>query len=153
MRAKLTVVPRAAIFHQIDVSKGPGEMQRLMRACCDTFGKLDGLFNNAGIAEDSGAADGVADNAGLARLWAGAEAVMETNVLSCIWGVQAAAPLMAAGGAIVNNSSVAAGSSLGSGTTSPLCEPPSLCQPYRCPCPATLRIWRCDQRCFTKLSN
>ena len=112
----------SAIFHQVDVSKGLAEMQRLVHACHDTFGRLDGLFNNAGIVECSDAHGcGGGDDEGLSQLWGGADTMMQTNVLSCIWAVQAAVPLMRSGGVFVNNSSVAAGSSLGSGTTSPLC--------------------------------
>ena len=90
----------AAIFVPTDVSNAD-QMQRLVAGAEERFGRLDYLFNNAGIeGAQAPTADATIEN------W---HRVIEVNLSSVFYGMKFAIPaiLRAGGGAIVNNASVA----------------------------------------------
>jgi NAD(P)-dependent dehydrogenase (short-subunit alcohol dehydrogenase family) len=88
----------AAAFETADVASS-ADMERLMAAAVTRFGRLDVLFNNAGVAIPGSATDMTEE------AW---HRVLEVN-LGGVWrGIKFAVPhmLRAGGGSIVNNSSV-----------------------------------------------
>ncbi|MEZ4502317.1 MAG: glucose 1-dehydrogenase [Dehalococcoidia bacterium] len=90
----------AAAFVQTDVSDA-AQVERLMATAEERFGRLDFLFNNAGIeGAQAPTADASIEN------W---HRVIEVNLSSVFYGMKYAIPaiLRAGGGAIVNNASVA----------------------------------------------
>ena len=89
-----------AHFEQVDVSRSE-DVQRMVRAAVERFGRLDFLFNNAGIeGEQAVTADCTEAN------W---DRVIGVNLTGVFLGSKYAIPAMLAGGggAIVNNASVA----------------------------------------------
>ncbi len=90
-----------AIFVKVDVSK-EAECEKMVKSAVGKYGKLDILFNNAGI--PSGAFE-VADIK--EEHW---RRVMSINLEGALWGTKYAVPEMikGGGGSIVNTSSVGA---------------------------------------------
>jgi NAD(P)-dependent dehydrogenase (short-subunit alcohol dehydrogenase family) len=90
-----------AFFQQTDVSRRV-DVQRLVDACLERYGRLDILVNNAGIG-GSGKPLYESDE----EDW---DLVLDTNLKGCFLGMRYAIPPMrdAAGGAIINLSSVLA---------------------------------------------
>lgn len=85
----------------------PDDWDRVVRTTLATFGRLDGLHNNAALVSDAVmAGDGPVGEADLA-LWAD---TLRVNVLGTMLGCRAVVPAMLerGGGAIVNTSSIAA---------------------------------------------
>jgi len=85
------------IYRRLDVSQ-PGEWSAFGAWLAETFGRVDGLVNNAGIPwrarlEEVALAD-----------W---NRVLATNLTGALLGIQTVVPLMSSGGSIVNVSSVA----------------------------------------------
>jgi 3-oxoacyl-[acyl-carrier protein] reductase len=84
----------------VDVTKAD-DVERMVQVCCDTFGRIDVLFNNAGLPqaftrfEDS--TDGLY------------ERIFDVNVRGVFYGCRAAVPRMKAqgGGVILNTASTA----------------------------------------------
>ena len=90
-----------AIFVKTDVSK-PEEVKNLIKAAVDTYGKLNVLYNNAGIAgEPNPTAECTDEN------W---QKVTTTNLYGVFLGMKYAIPemLKTGGGAIINTASMAA---------------------------------------------
>jgi len=87
-----------AAFQRTDVSVET-EMQGLMDAAVERFGRLDLLFNNAGIGGMGSTLETSSD------LW---RRVIEIDLFSVFYGCKAAIPYMRAngGGAVVNNASI-----------------------------------------------
>lgn len=73
--------------------------RRLVDHAGETFGRVDGLVNNAGVASAVPALRETADEY---------RAVLETNLMGAYWMAQAAAAAMSGSGSIVNVSSIAA---------------------------------------------
>ena len=73
------------------------DCQRLVRRAMETFGRLDGLVNNAGVAT---AVPALRESPEQFR------AVLDLNVMGAYWTAQAAAAAMTSGGSIVNVSSI-----------------------------------------------
>jgi NAD(P)-dependent dehydrogenase (short-subunit alcohol dehydrogenase family) len=73
------------------------ECQRLVRRAMETFGRLDGLVNNAGVAT---AVPALRESPEQFR------AVLDLNLMGAYWTAQAAAAAMTSGGSIVNVSSI-----------------------------------------------
>jgi NADP-dependent 3-hydroxy acid dehydrogenase YdfG len=69
---------------EVDVRK-VDDVAQLSRLACDRFGRIDFLFANAGIAEQSSVVDGDPDR------W---RAVIETNLLGAMYSVRAVLPEM-----------------------------------------------------------
>lgn len=89
-----------ALFRQVDVSRAV-EVEGMIRAAQEAFGRLDVLFNNAGIEGESGwLADCTEEN------W---DRVLAVNLKGVFLGMKYALPLMVAqqGGSIINTASVA----------------------------------------------
>jgi NAD(P)-dependent dehydrogenase (short-subunit alcohol dehydrogenase family) len=87
-----------AIFHRADVMH-EAEIAAALDAAVKHFGKLDCLFNNAG-ASTPGELDSITE--------AEFEFGMKLLVGSVVFGIKHAARVMTHGGAIINNSSIAA---------------------------------------------
>lgn len=91
----------AAIFRKTDVSK-PKDVQAVVRAAVESYGRLDVIFNNAGVEGEMNkpTADCTLDN------W---HRVMEINLTGVFLGMKYAIPEMLknGGGSIINNGSVA----------------------------------------------
>jgi meso-butanediol dehydrogenase/(S,S)-butanediol dehydrogenase/diacetyl reductase len=87
-----------AAFRRTDV-RSPEEVEALTQAAVDRHGRLDIVFNNAGIG-----AYGKTPDLDL-EVW---RAVLETNLYSVFYGCRAAIPRLraAGGGAIVNTASI-----------------------------------------------
>ncbi len=96
--AEKTVPGDIALCIDCDVSD-PDQVQRAIDQTAAHFGRLDGLVNNAGIADFSPIAQTGFD------IW---QAIMATNLSGPFLTVQAAAPVMlrSGGGAIVNIASI-----------------------------------------------
>lgn len=75
------------------------ELLRIASVVKEQFGKIDGLFVNAGVAEFVALDD--ADDAHAERL-------IEVNIKGALWSTQCFAPLLCSGGSVVFTSSVAA---------------------------------------------
>jgi len=89
-----------ATFVQVDVSSSD-DVQRMVRTAVETYGRLDVLFNNAGIEGDQApTADCTLEN------W---DRVIGVNLKSVFLGMKYAIPelIKGGGGAIINNASVA----------------------------------------------
>ncbi len=89
-----------ALFRQVDVSRA-AEVEGMIRAAHAAFGRLDVLFNNAGIAgESSWLADCTEEN------W---DRVLAVNLKGVFLGMKYALPLMVTqqSGSIINTASVA----------------------------------------------
>lgn len=89
-----------ATFVKTDVSS-PEDVQSLVKAAVDTYGRLDVIFNNAGVeGEPAPTADCTLEN------W---ERVININLKGVFLGMKYAIPEMLknGGGAIINNASVA----------------------------------------------
>jgi NAD(P)-dependent dehydrogenase (short-subunit alcohol dehydrogenase family) len=88
---------RAQYVHT-DVSRSP-DVQAMVRAAVERFGRLDVLFNNAGIAVFKGVEETTEDE------W---DRVVAVNLRGVYLGIKYAAPEMrrAGGGSIINTSSV-----------------------------------------------
>ncbi|TYL55877.1 SDR family oxidoreductase [Nocardioides sp. BGMRC 2183] len=86
------------LYRHQDVTE-PADWEEMVRSAVDTFGRIDGLVNNAGILVRQPIAEMDLD---------GFRRVLEVNVTSCWLGIKAVAPVMAAGegGSIVNISSI-----------------------------------------------
>src|SRR5262245_25434512 len=86
------------VYRQVDVSDWD-QMQALMQAAVDSFGKLDVLFNNAGI----GALANIV-NLDIAQM----RRVIDVTLFGAFHGCKAAIPIMRerGGGSIVNMASI-----------------------------------------------
>ena len=73
------------------------DCQRLVRRATETFGRVDGLVNNAGVAT---AVPAMQESPEQFR------AVLDLNLMGAYWTAQAAAAAMTSGGSIVNVSSI-----------------------------------------------
>jgi NAD(P)-dependent dehydrogenase (short-subunit alcohol dehydrogenase family) len=73
------------------------DCQRLVRRATETFGRVDGLVNNAGVAT---AVPALRESPEQFR------AVLDLNLMGAYWTAQAAAAAMTSGGSIVNVSSI-----------------------------------------------
>jgi NAD(P)-dependent dehydrogenase (short-subunit alcohol dehydrogenase family) len=73
------------------------DCQRLVRRASETFGRVDGLVNNAGVAT---AVPALHESPEQFR------AVLDVNLMGAYWMAQAAAAAMTSGGSIVNVSSI-----------------------------------------------
>jgi NAD(P)-dependent dehydrogenase (short-subunit alcohol dehydrogenase family) len=73
------------------------DCQRLVRSAAETFGRVDGLVNNAGVAT---AVPALQESPEQFR------AVLDLNLMGAYWTAQAAAAAMTSGGSIVNVSSI-----------------------------------------------
>jgi NAD(P)-dependent dehydrogenase (short-subunit alcohol dehydrogenase family) len=73
------------------------DCERLVRRATETFGRLDGLVNNAGVAT---AVPALRESPEQFR------AVLDLNLMGAYWTAQAAAAAMTSGGSIVNVSSI-----------------------------------------------
>ncbi len=94
-------LPDAVRFEQVDVAE-EADVERLVDAACSTFGRLDAMYNNAGIGGSFGpiTEQSVDD-------W---DATFAVNVRSVFLGTKHAARVMieqGSGGAIVNTASIA----------------------------------------------
>ncbi len=89
----------SAVFVKADVTKAD-DVERMIKASVDQLGKLDILFNNAGIGTAFTPLEQVDE-----ALW---ERVMAINVKSIFLGCKYAAPVMKAqgGGVIINTASI-----------------------------------------------
>ena len=90
----------AAVFVRVDVSSAE-DVQRMVRTAVDTYGRLDVLFNNAGVeGEQAPTADCTLEN------W---DRVININLKGVFLGMKYAIPQMLknGGGSIINNASVA----------------------------------------------
>jgi 3-oxoacyl-[acyl-carrier protein] reductase len=89
----------SAVFVKADVTKAD-DVERMIKASVDQFGKLDILFNNAGIGTAFTPLEQVDE-----ALW---DRVMAINVKSIFLGCKYAAPVMKAqgGGVIINTASI-----------------------------------------------
>ncbi len=90
----------ASTFVQVDVSR-PEDVQAMVRTAAETYGRLDVLFNNAGIdGEQAPTADCTLEN------W---DRVIGVNLKGVFLGMKYGIPAMlkSGGGAIINNASVA----------------------------------------------
>ena len=89
----------SAVFVKADVTKA-GDVERMIKASVDRFGKLDILFNNAGVGTAFTPLEQVDE-----ALW---DRVMAINVKSIFLGCKYAAPVMKAqgGGVIINTASI-----------------------------------------------
>ncbi len=90
----------AATFVRVDVSK-PEDVEAMVRAAVDTYGRLDVLFNNAGMeGEQAPTAECTLEN------W---DRVIAVNLKGVFLGMKygIAAMLRSGGGSIINNASVA----------------------------------------------
>jgi len=89
----------SAVFVKADVTKA-GDVERMIKASVDQFGKLDILFNNAGVGTAFTPLEQVDE-----ALW---DRVMAINVKSIFLGCKYAAPAMKAqgGGVIINTASI-----------------------------------------------
>jgi len=89
-----------ALFVRADVSRGP-EVEALVQAVVDRFGRLDGAFNNAGVM-------GVIKRTH-EQTEADYDATMDANLRSVWWSMKYEVPAMLArGGSIVNAASASA---------------------------------------------
>jgi len=89
----------SAIFIQTDVSKA-NDIERMIRATVDHYGKLDILFNNAGIGMPFIPIEEVKES-----IW---DRIMEINVKGIFLGCKYAVPIMKrqGGGVIINTASI-----------------------------------------------
>jgi 3-oxoacyl-[acyl-carrier protein] reductase len=88
-----------AIFVQADVSSAP-DVERMVKTTADTYGKLDILFNNAGIAMAFTPIEDVEE-----AFW---DRIMAINLKSIFLGCKYAIPIMKkqGGGVILNTASI-----------------------------------------------
>ncbi|AOL24290.1 3-ketoacyl-(acyl-carrier-protein) reductase FabG [Erythrobacter litoralis] len=88
-----------AAYHRLDVSSEQGWADAIAR-CEDLFGRIDGLFNNAGILAHGSVTECSPEEF---------RRVVEINLTGIFLGIRAAAPALrrAGGGTIVNTSSIA----------------------------------------------
>ncbi len=89
-----------AIFVHADVTKA-SEVEHLIKVAVDTFGKLDILFNNAGLTQASIMVENIDES-----LW---DQIYAVNVKGVFLGAKYAVPEMkkAGGGVIINTGSIA----------------------------------------------
>jgi NAD(P)-dependent dehydrogenase (short-subunit alcohol dehydrogenase family) len=89
-----------AIFVQTDVSRAE-DVQRMVRETVSTYGRLDVLFNNAGIGETAKVTEASVEH------W---DKVLAVNLRSVFLGCKYAIPEMVkvGGGSIINNASILA---------------------------------------------
>ncbi len=90
---------RRSLFHQTDVTQ-PEQMQGLVQVCVETFGRLDIMFNNAGIGRGGPLLDTSPEDY---------HRVIAANQNSVFYGIQAAALAMVknnCGGVIINTGSI-----------------------------------------------
>ena len=99
LAARIVAAGRDAVGVDIDVTKR-ADLTRFVEAACERFGKLDVLFNNAGIGPISPMDDLKVDE------W---DRMIDVNIKGVLYGIAAALPHMKAqkSGHIINVSSVA----------------------------------------------
>jgi len=96
----------AAVTIRADVTK-LDDLDRVMSETNERFGRIDVLFANAGIAKFAPASLVTAD---------AYDEVMSTNVKGVYFTIQKAIPLLAEGGSVIINSSIAASKGMAAGT-------------------------------------
>lgn len=94
--ARVEGIGRKALVVSTDVTLVE-DCQRLVQRATETFGRLDGLVNNAGVAT---AVPALQESPEQFR------AVIDLNLMGAYWTAQAAAAAMTSGGSIVNVSSI-----------------------------------------------
>jgi len=94
--ARVEGIGRKALVVPTDVTLVE-DCQRLVQRATETFGRLDGLVNNAGVAT---AVPALQESPEQFR------AVIDLNLMGAYWTAQAAAAAMTSGGSIVNVSSI-----------------------------------------------
>ena len=94
--ARVEGIGRKALVVPTDVTVVE-DCQRLVQRATETFGRLDGLVNNAGVAT---AVPALQESPEQFR------AVIDLNLMGAYWTAQAAAAAMTSGGSIVNVSSI-----------------------------------------------
>jgi len=94
--ARVEGIGRKALVVPTDVTVVE-DCQRLVQRASETFGRVDGLVNNAGVAT---AVPAVRESPDEFR------AVLDLNLMGAYWTAQAAAAAMTSGGSIVNVSSI-----------------------------------------------
>lgn len=88
-----------AIYVEADVSKA-ADVEKMIKTCVDTFGKIDILFNNAGVPLMPTPTDELDEG-----LW---DRIMDVNVKGIFLGAKYAIPFMKkqGGGVIINTASI-----------------------------------------------
>lgn len=88
-----------AVFRQTDVSSA-ADCQALVQLALDSYGRVDGAFNNAGLQRAFNAADSIPDE--------NIDDVIDINLKGVLFMMkyETAAMLQSGGGAIVNNASI-----------------------------------------------
>lgn len=88
-----------AVFRQTDVSKA-ADCQALVKLAMDTYGRVDGAFNNAGLQRPFNDADSIPDE--------NIDGVIDINLKGILFMMkyETAAMLQSGGGSIVNNASI-----------------------------------------------
>ena len=94
--ARVEGIGRKALVVPTDVTVVE-DCQRLVQRATETFGHVDGLVNNAGVATAVPALSETPDQF---------RAVLDLNLMGAYWTAQAAAAAMTSGGSIVNVSSI-----------------------------------------------
>jgi NAD(P)-dependent dehydrogenase (short-subunit alcohol dehydrogenase family) len=94
--ARVEGIGRRALVVATDVTLVE-DCQRLVQRATETFGRVDGLVNNAGVAT---AVPALQESPEQFR------AVLDLNLMGAYWTAQAAAAAMTSGGSIVNVSSI-----------------------------------------------
>ncbi len=96
-----THIGKGASYRKVDVGRG-GEVEALIKGVYADFGRIDCLFNNAGLLGSGGGIGELTDD--------DFEQVVNVNLRSVFLGMKYAAPIMKsqASGSIINTASVAA---------------------------------------------
>ncbi|HWB23822.1 MAG TPA: SDR family oxidoreductase [Gaiellaceae bacterium] len=97
LHGEAPVLPAGIVYRPLDVSR-PDDWSAFAKWLAEAHGRVDGLVNNAGIPSRSRLGEVTLDD------W---DRVLGVNLTGALLGIQTVAPLMGAGGSIVNVSSVA----------------------------------------------